>query len=72
MWVTTLTMMTGSLFRSWNLGYQFQSYVVTALCQIPLIYDAIAIKKDRKMMLLNLFYFVSSFIAVYRWSKQES
>ena len=71
LWVTTLAMMGGSMFRSWNLGYQYQSYAVTAVCQIPLTYDAVVVKKDRKMMMLNLFYLVNSFIAVYRWSKNK-
>ena len=69
LWATTLMMMGGSLFRSWNLGYQYQSYLVTGMCQVPLTYDAFVVKKDRKMMLLNMFYLVNSIIAVYRWKK---
>lgn len=66
MWLVTFVMIGTSIFRSWNLGYQHQTYLISGLCQIPMSYEAYH-KKDRKLMMLNGFYLINSIIAVYRW-----
>jgi len=67
-WISTLGMMGSSLYRSWNLGYQTESYLISTISQVPLTYDSIH-KKDKKLILLNSFYLINCLIAAYRWSK---
>lgn len=65
-WIATVISIGASTWRSFALGYQSQSYVVTALCQTMLIWNAVETKESR-LMLLNVFYLLSSAFAAYRW-----
>ena len=67
LWINTFLLIAASTSRSWNLGYNVISYAVSGLCQVPII--AIAyFKNDKRNLFLNMFYFMNSVIAIYRWS----
>lgn len=67
LWISTMVIMITSLFRSWNMGYQRESYMLTCTAQLPITYDAILVKSDGKMALLNGFYLFNCIVAIFRW-----
>ena len=66
LWLSSFFAIVASTFRSFNLGYQRESYLLTALTQIPIIYREVKLK-SKEMILLNLFYLFGALIGVYRW-----
>lgn len=66
-WFSTIMLMALSIVRSWNLGYQRESYAASVLFQLPLVYNGIRMNDIRSTM-MNTFYTVNGLIAIYRWS----
>lgn len=66
-WASTLIIMLLSIIRSWNIGYQRETYLLGIFLQLPLIYNGIRLN-DTRLILMNTFYFVNGIIAVYCWS----
>jgi len=67
LWINTILLIASSTSRSWNMGYNRISYTISGLCQLPIIAMAY-FKNDKRNLFLNLFYFMNSIIAIYRWS----
>lgn len=66
MLINTLVLIIASTFRSWNLGFTKESYLVSGICQIPLVIESIR-SKNLNRIVLNIFYLCNSIIAVTRW-----
>ena len=66
LWANTFLLIIASTFRAWNLGFHKESYIVSCVCQFPLLYSAY-VRSDFNGLLLNGFYVFSSMIAIYRW-----
>ena len=66
LWTVSIFMMISSSFRSWNIGYQKETYILSTLCQLPILYNAWS-KNDRRVMMTNCFYFANGLFAIYRW-----
>ena len=61
-WVVSFIAITTSTFRSFNLGYQGESYILSILTYI--VFMIYAEKKSQKI--LNLFYIFTAIIGAYR------
>ena len=70
LWLPSLLAVVASTFRSFNWGYQRESYVLSALAQIPFIYREIQLRSI-SMVMLNTFYLIGALIGVYRWWNDE-
>jgi hypothetical protein len=67
LWISTICMMGSSFFRSWNLGFQYESYIISTFAQITLTLDSF-VKNDMRHYVLNCFYLINGLVAIYRWS----
>ena len=66
LWIVMLFNVFASTFRAFNWGYQKESYIVSAFCYIPFIYDA-ATKAYTLQVILNTFYLITACLGIYRW-----
>lgn len=66
-WISVIILMLVSLCRSWNIGYQKESYMISTIFQTVLVLKAIRVR-DYQLLMMNIFYTVNGCIAVYRWS----
>lgn len=70
LWVAAIGAIFGSIFRALNLGFQKETYIITAFAQLPLIYREFN-SGSYQMILLNIFYLIIAFIGIWRWTKNK-
>lgn len=66
LWPASLLLIAVSSFRAWNLGFTRETYIVALLCQVIMIFDGY-FKNDKRVMMMNGFYFINAAVAIARW-----
>ena len=62
-WIFVLVTMATTMWRSFNMGYQSQTYAIGAVCNTYFFY----LNKDFSQKLLNGLYICTSLIGVYSY-----
>ena len=68
LWICVAFSIFTTTIRALNIGFQKETYILSSLTYIPLIYDA-WLSNSNQNFVLNGFYLLISLLAVYRWSK---
>ena len=63
-WLASIIAIATSTFRSFNLGYQRESYIISIFsCIVFIIYS-----EKQSQTILNSFYILTSLIGAWRWN----
>lgn len=67
-WLGILISISTSIVRAINIGYQKHTYVLSALSNIVLLYNAYNLGSSQ-LIILNIFHLTISVAGIYRWRK---
>ena len=70
LWLSVFVSVGTSIIRALNIGYQQQTYILSAIFQVPLIYHAY-LNNSNQLIMLNVFYTLISSMGAYRWTFNE-
>ena len=58
-----------SVWRSFNMGYVKETYVLSSVSHVPIIYNSY-INNNSNVMIRNIFYTLTSIVGYIRWAKK--
>ena len=70
LWVVVVASVVTSIIRACNIGFQKETYIISVLTHIPLIYKSYTLGSTQ-MMVLEMFYLLIAVFGIYRWSKSK-
>lgn len=65
-WIGTVISILASIIRALNVGYYMQTYIMSGISNIILIYNAYKLKSNQ-FMILNVFHLLICLIGIYNW-----
>ncbi len=70
MWAVVFVSVVNSLVKALNIGYQQETYVLSSLIYLPLIYNGY-IMGSNPSVVLNGVYFLTALLGIYRHSEDR-
>ncbi len=66
-WIGTFVSILASVIRALNVGYYMQTYIMSSISNVILIYNAYKLKSNQ-LMVLNSFHLLICLIGIYNWT----
>lgn len=69
-WIGIIISVSTSVVRAANIGYLYQTYILSSMSSILLGYHAYTLG-SRQLVILNCFHLLIGLMGIYRWTKQK-
>lgn len=66
LWISVIISIITSIIRALNIGFQKETYILSSLAHVPILYD-LWYTGSNQAIVLNLFYLLIGLMGVYRW-----
>ena len=67
-WIASFIAVGSSTFRSFNFGYQRESYIISIFSYIVFIFYA----EKQSQIIMNIFYILTALVGAWRWSSKAN